>query len=398
MRIGLFLGDFQPKNGGAYTYVKDVVDAFLQIADTSNHFFVVMCDPSSVHSVRQQVAAPNVSVVSVAKPNSLARSLASMKRYSTVFRRLWLRLGPIERVAHLHELELMWFVGVDAYECQNIPYIATLWDLQHRYQPFFPEVSARGEWDAREQFFSYFLKRAAFCLTGTETGKREIHFLYQLAEPRVRVFPLPTPKFALEAPQSPLDVKHHFGIGKDYIFYPAQFWPHKNHANLVLALKWLREQRGLDIALVLTGSDKGNLDYIRQFARKMEVADHVHFLGFVTTEELIALYRQAMALTFVTYFGPDNIPPLEAFALGCPVVASKVEGAKEQYGDAVLYVDASSPEDIGNAVWQLHSDQALRMALVESGFARAKQWTAIDYVRRLFRLFDEFSAVRRNWA
>ena len=114
-------------------------------------------------------------------------------------------------------------------------------------------------------------------------------------------------------------------------------------------------------------------------------------------EELVALYRQAVALTFVTYFGPDNIPPLEAFALGCPVIASAVEGSREQYGDAVVHVDPSDPEAIGQAIWKLHSNKRLRGRLVEAGFERAKRWTAADYLKGMFKLFDEFSAARRNW-
>lgn len=397
MRIGIYIGDFQPEHGGAYTFVADVLGSFLQVAGSSKHNFVVMCSPGSVNAVRQQVVAPNISVVPVAMPGLFTKCLAGLKFFSPIFRWVWRWPGPIECVARHQKLELLWFVGVGAYECPETPYITPLWDLQHRYQPFFPEVSAKGIWDKREQFYGCFLRRAAFCLTGTETGKREIQYLYQLAEPRVRVLPLPTPKFALEASQSTLDIRSHFGIENDYIFYPAQFWPHKNHANLVLALKWLKLQRGLDIDLVLTGSDKGNLEFIRHFVEEEGMANRVHFLGFVSTEVLIALYRQAKTLVFVTYFGPDNIPPLEAFALGCPVIASQVEGAREQYGNAALTVDASNPEDIGNAILKLHIDTNLRDTLVAAGFTRAKKWTSFEYVREVLKLFDEFSAVRRNW-
>ena len=264
-------------------------------------------------------------------------------------------------------------------------------------QPFFPEVSADGIWDKREQFHGYFLKRAAYCVTGTEIGKRDVQYLYQLAEPRVRVFPLPTPKFALDAPPSAIDVRSRFGINKDYVFYPAQFWPHKNHVNLILALKWLREQRGVDMELALSGSDKGNLSFIKQFATQQGLGKFVHFLGFVSEEELIALYRNAVALTFVTYFGPDNIPPLEAFALGCPVIASEVDGAREQYGDAAIFVDPSDPDGIGQAICKVRSDMKIRETIVKAGLVRARKWTSTDYVSKMFRLFDEFSVIRRNW-
>lgn len=397
MQVGIYFGDFRPEAGGGYTYVADLLRAFAEIAAGSEHHYVMLCDPTAAHAIRLKVDTPNVTVVPVAPPSRPALWIAGLKYFSPVFRWMWRRHGAVERVARRHDVQLLWFVGVGAYECPDMPYIATLWDLQHRFQPFFPEVSAKGIWDKREQFYGYFLRRAAYCLTGTETGKQEIQYLYQLAEPRVRVFPLPTPKFALDVAHSALDVRSRFGIDKEYIFYPAQFWPHKNHANLILALQWLKEQRGLEIVLALSGSDKGNLAFVKRFVEQQGMTDQVRFLGFVSEEELISLYRKAVALTFVTYFGPDNIPPLEAFALGCPVIASAVGGAREQYGDAVLHVDPSNPEDIGQAIWDVYSNGKLRERLVEAGFERASKWTSIDYVKGVFKLFDEFAAVRRNW-
>ena len=67
----------------------------------------------------------------------------------------------------------------------------------------------------------------------------------------------------------------------------------------------------------------------------------IKILGFVKREELIALYENAMALVYATYFGPENLPPLEAFALGCPVIASSVPGSEEQIGDCALLFDPS---------------------------------------------------------
>ena len=396
VKIGVYFDDVHPEAGGVSTYTAELLGVFSEMAAASEHNYIMLCSPVAAHAIRLKVGAPNVTVVTIQPPSWLARALRRLKYFSPLFRVVWRRPGAIERVARRHNVQLLWFAG-GTYECPDMPYVATLFDLQHRFQPFFPEVSAGGIWDVREQFLSYFLRRAAYCVTGTETGKREIQYLYQLAEPRVRAFPLPTPIFALDAAPSTIDVRTHFGIDRGYIFYPAQFWPHKNHANLILALKWLKEQRGLEVVLALCGSDKGNLSFIKSFVEQQGMADQVRFLGFVSKEELIALYRQAVALTFVTCFGPDNIPPLEAFALGCPVIASAVEGAREQYGDAVVHVDPSDPEAIGQAIWNLHSDERLREKLVEAGLERAKRWTPADYLKGMFKLFDEFSAVRRNW-
>jgi glycosyltransferase involved in cell wall biosynthesis len=210
---------------------------------------------------------------------------------------------------------------------------------------------------------------------------------------RIRVAPFPTPTFA--GPESVPNQPPR--LAGEYLFYPAQFWPHKNHANLLHALRLLRERDKLDLSLALTGSDKGNQPFVRDLASSLNLIDHVHFLGFVSREELASLYRHAFALTFVTFFGPDNLPPLEAFAVGCPVVASDVSGAREQLGDAALLVDPRSPEQIADAVLSLRRDPALRARLIQRGKDRASNVSARGYVDTILKWLDEFEPVRRCW-
>ena len=94
-------------------------------------------------------------------------------------------------------------------------------------------------------------------------------------------------------------------------------------------------RRAHDYELVLVGDDKGQAGHVASLVREMGLSDSVHQLGFVETEELVALYRGAHSLLYLS-FGPENLPPLEAYALGCPVVASDVPGAREQLGEAAL--------------------------------------------------------------
>jgi glycosyltransferase involved in cell wall biosynthesis len=109
------------------------------------------------------------------------------------------------------------------------------------------------------------------------------------------------------------------------------------------------------------------------------------------------LYRNALALTYVTFFGPENLPPLEAFALGCPVIASNVSGAQEQLGDAAMLVDPKDEEQIANAIKLVHDDLHVRRTLVERGIHRASKWTGEDFVRSVFSILDEFEPIRRCW-
>ena len=188
-----------------------------------------------------------------------------------------------------------------------------------------------------------------------------------------------------------------YRLPEEYLFYPAQFWPHKNHVGLLLAVNLLREKYNLILPVVFVGYDKGNLQYVRQVADEYDLSKQVHFLGFIPQEDLGGLYHNAFALTYVTFFGPTNLPPLEAFALGCPVIASNVPGAQEQLGDAALLVDPGNEEQIAQAVKTLHGDPTLRETLVQRGLEQSTKSTGEGFVKSCFAILDDFEPVRRCW-
>ena len=208
---------------------------------------------------------------------------------------------------------------------------------------------------------------------------------YGVPSERIKILPHPTPRFALNAqPPADSDVLSRYGLSPGYLFYPAQFWPHKNHANLLRAVAELRDQHELLFEVVLVGSDKGNQQHIRELANQLGLGSHVHFLGFVSQQDLAVLYQNAFALTYQSFFGPENLPPLEAFALGCPVIAANVSGAVEQLGDAAILVDPKNVEEIAGAIRTLHNDLKLLAELVCRGRERALARTADHFVRGVF--------------
>lgn len=373
MKIGLYLYGYDPKLGGGYTFVDSIVNALGAIDGRHE----IICfhygpdNPASAGSVR------------------------------------WVKLTntpgkqpdrPLNDAVIKHEIELVWFVTVPIYETVDVPYIFTVWDLMHRVHPCFPEVGAFGgwPWDQREKFYQYILPRAAYVVTGNEAGKKDVVDFYRISAERVKTLPLPTPDFALGpvASRAPAGFENR----TPFLFYPAQFWPHKNHVALLLALKILVEQDRMDFSVVLTGADKGNMKFVQQTARDLGLEDRVRVLGFVARDELVYLYQNAFALAYPSFFGPDNIPPMEAFALGCPVIAAGVPGTEEQMGDAALFFDPNSEAQLAARIKELHSTPGLREKLIQRGHVRASRWTAKDYVLRIFQIAEEFQSMRRNWS
>jgi len=310
------------------------------------------------------------------------------------FYKIWQKISKLEHLIQEHHIDFLWFISPEFIPV-SVPFAVFVWDLQHRLQPYFPEVSTNGEWGLREQNIAQKLRSAAIVITGTQIGKQEVEYFYQVPSSNIRVVPFATPSFGLTSncalPAFPIA-----SIPSNFLVYPAQFWPHKNHRGLLLAMQDLRDRHNLQFPVVLVGSDQGNQPYIEEMVADLNL-QQVYFLGFVSQAQLVWLYKHALALVFPSFFGPDNLPPLEAFGLGCPVIAARVSGAEEQLGDAAWLVDPTKPEQMALAIKALWEDVDLRQSFIEKGLVRAKQWNSVDYVKHICQIFDEFEAIRQCW-
>jgi glycosyltransferase involved in cell wall biosynthesis len=396
MHVGVVVAGFEPESGGGFTFENEILAALAALARSAKHRFTLLCPPAALPHLEIFVTGSGVSVA--AAPRATGRLLAAALRELETFRIHWRRPSDLDRVATPLGIEFIWFLGPQA-ERTDIPYLTVVWDLQHRATPWFPEMSARGVWDARDAEHRWFLQRASAIVTGTQVGVEQLGRFFQIPSENTLVLPHPTPHFASAAAtgEAGPDMRAKFDLGERFALYPAQFWPHKNHANLVLAAALLR-RRGFDVHLALPGSDKGARDHVLKLAAREGVSDLIHPLGFVQRGDLTALYRQALALTYVSWCGPENLPPLEAFALGCPVIATDIPGAREQLGDGALFCEPGSPESIAEAIARCHADDQMRANLIATGNARAGRFTPADYVNGVFAYLDRFESVRRCWA
>jgi glycosyltransferase involved in cell wall biosynthesis len=399
VKVGVYLGQHLPDMGGVHTFEAELLRALKEAAGSSRHDFVVF----SWSRVAEAELTQKVKFVFLSQ-KVWRRAGWRFRDAGTRFGG-WVRNEPwvgqsrgwVERVVAGYGIEVMCNFA-HAMLTEEIPYISIVLDLQHRLQPFFPEVSVGGEWDRRERHYGRHVMRAARLITGTRAGKAELQLFYQVPEDRIAILPHPTPSFPPEDQGAdPQTVVAKYGIPSAHLFYPAQFWPHKNHVGLLLAARLMQEKYGIALPVVLVGSDRGNERYVRRLAVDWGLADRVYFLGFVPREDLRALYRSAFALVFPSFFGPENLPPLEAFAVGCPVVAARVPGAEEQLGDAALLVDPRKPDEIAAAIYSLHTNPELRRTLVERGTKRAARFTGSDFVAGLLSILNEFESTRRCW-
>ncbi|MCS7232042.1 MAG: glycosyltransferase [Elusimicrobiota bacterium] len=163
----------------------------------------------------------------------------------------------------------------------------------------------------------------------------------------------------------------------EYIHYPAQFRPHKNHVYILDAIKIIK--------------------YVTYCAVTLGIEKQVKYIGFVSDEDVKALYKEALALVMPTYFGPTNLPPLEAFALGTPVIYSDTPDFRAQIGDAGLFCDLYDVKSLVHHLKLLIYDKDLRKILVEKGKLKLKEILSNKIEDTLESIFDLYSIKLSTW-
>jgi len=304
--------------------------------------------------------------------------------------------NKINTLLEKNSIDLIWFLTPE-YIPVSIPFVVTVWDLAHRIYPFFPEVHYTGwTWEARENFYKTVLPKASFIITGTEEGKKQIEKFYNIHSDRIRVISFPTPNFEKKSENN--SIISTLNIKSKYLFYPAQFWPHKNHVVILKAIEILKKNYDMDFDVIFTGSDKGNFSYIKNIVREMNMEKKVHFPGFLSIESIVELYKNAFALVFPSFFGPDNIPPLEAFSLGCPVISSNIDGSIDQLEDAALFFNPIDEQELSKKIYNLATDSKLRNDMIKKGYDIAAKRTSKNYIEKMSEIINLFEKYKRCWS
>jgi glycosyltransferase involved in cell wall biosynthesis len=145
---------------------------------------------------------------------------------------------------------------------------------------------------------------------------------------------------------------------------------HKN-ISIVLGLVPRLAARGIDVAVVGGRTPR----VFGQFALPPEQQTGIRWLGAVSDDDLASVMQTSLCLAFPSLMEGFGLPPLEAMALGCPVVASKCASLPEVCGDAALYASPTDPEEWLSRLVTLHEDPRLRQTLIAKGRAKAESFS-----------------------
>jgi len=258
------------------------------------------------------------------------------------------------------------------------PTVAMFVDMLHREHPEMLSGEAERVW--RDEIIGYSVTTAARIQTISDAMVEAVRKHYGLPVDRLfRTYP------PLRARRGETGIETAPQTRSGFL-YPANFWPHKNHALLLEGYGRYRQRAGDGAwALMLTGHEdlqrKGALE---AQARGLGLdARDVQFLGFIGDSEFETLWKRTGGMIFPSLYEGFAMPLIEAMHFRVPIAASNIPAIAEVSGGAALLFDPRDPSAIADAMFQLSSRPGFREELATKGAVRLQDFDSDEQVDRL---------------
>ena len=318
-------------------------------------------------------------LLTIARQSALIRKFAKIVRPSR-------NLPVSDQILENNFFDIVHFPTQVAY-LTNVPSIYQPWDLQHLH---YPEFFTPQEVATREKLYRAFCNQAFVVAIQTEWGKSDLIHQYGLEESKVRVVRWGS---IFEDYSSPSDLEldicsRELNLASKFIVFPAVTWPHKNHEVIIRCIARMTATEP-DLHAVFTGATTPYKNNLTDLATELGVLHKIHFVGFVTPQQLKAIYSLATAMVFPSRFEGLGLPIFEAFHAGLPVVCSNSTVLPEVVGDAALLFNPDSVQELASQLSRLLESVALRKNLIERGKQMLSMNTSLQTAGHLTDIYDE---------
>ncbi len=224
--------------------------------------------------------------------------------------------------------------------------------------------------------FSFAIKKSKYILSPSNFVKNSLIDKWHVKDEKITITPeavddkivTAAAKMSTKMSQEILsDLK----MEKPYIFYLGNAHPHKNVESLIGVFLNLRKKYS-QLRLVLSGNDHYFWRKIQQEAIRRGSDEYIRFTGYITDEQAVALYQNAVMFVMPSFEEGFGIPLLEAFVCECPVVSSNAGSLSEIGKDAAIYFDPKNKQDMFEKIEQVLTSEKLRQELIKKGLERIK--------------------------
>ncbi len=289
--------------------------------------------------------------------------------------------------------------------------VVTIHDLIPLVYPKHYPPGLRGRIKAQLQKMS--LKSVSAVITDTESSKKDI--VRFLAFPEDKIYPIhlaPGDSFKPIKDKRVLkDVKEKYSIPDEFVLYVGDINYNKNILNLISACtkidaylvivgKQAETLNGGETDLMalsgprdwlryLLGGSHPELTHLKELARKFRDNPKVIRVGYISCEDLNAIYSLATVYCQPSLYEGFGIPPLEAMASQCPVVANRTQALVEVLEGAVIFADAEDPKDLSDALLKVIKSDQIKKDLIKKGREKIRNFSWDDTADKTLQVYEK---------
>ena len=176
------------------------------------------------------------------------------------------------------------------------PSVVAIHDLMHRYEQHFNEYS-NGEIYRRDYIYNLICKNSKLIMCDSNCGKSHVIESYNISEDKIQILPFIPPTYFDNCHF--VDLESLYNIKNDFIFYPAAFWEHKNHKNLLYAFTNILNEYP-NLKLVLVGAKKNHYNNTVKLIKELKIQDSVYILNYVDNNSIFTLYKKCKLMAYVS--------------------------------------------------------------------------------------------------
>jgi glycosyltransferase involved in cell wall biosynthesis len=375
-------------SGGVETYLAMIIASLKK----TEYQPILLCHPINSKDLIERFGKhANIATIQFAKTLTFLSKKKSLKSKFTVLARNAVSFSGLEQalsVSLLHS-PVQIFTTLDF----NIPSILNLHDMQHKY---FPENFSKGDLEARDIFYLQSSLAASKIIVSSDYVAQDIVAFLDVEKKKIVKIDVAWDMDFFEALKNPK--KPESVTSKNFLFYPANFWPHKNHI-LLLELfaknKSYLASHGVD--LIFTGGRSTlAIDKMKNIIESYSLQEQVHVLGHTNLNELAWLYINSLATVVPSLFEASSFPIIEAQLSGSVVLAARTTSLPELLRDgAGITFDPQNLLDLEERIYDLLDGKYDLSKIKENALKRVTRENSLEsYAENLCNLYDELMKIK----
>ena len=314
------------------------------------------------------------------------------KKLSSVWRSNWVK-GDLLR----HNIDIYHGLSHEIplnIHSTRIKSVVTIHDLIHeRYPHQYSKIDRR----IYTQKFRYACDHADVVIAISEQTKQDIIEFYRIDASKIKVcYQSCNEAFGKQVDEAEKQrVKHLYNLPDCFFLSVGSVIERKNLLGICKAINSIKHQ--IKIPLVVIGSGGAYKESVLSYIQQNDLNSHIIFLSdnpitkstasFQNASDFPAIYQQAKAMIYPSYFEGFGIPVLEALWSRIPVITSNISCLPEAGGEGAFYVNPSKPEEIAEQIKKILSDKELVDKQIEKGWQHAQKFSNFQTASTVMELY-----------